>query len=55
MSTEGARNVLQKQNKKSFSCQRFQHTKKKTVQMQSADKHHGFNEEDHQLNQFTKL
>ncbi len=55
-STDGVRNVFQKQNKKLFSCQTWQHTKKEdSTNAQSVDKHHGCKEEDHLQNQFTKF
>jgi len=56
LNTDGARNVFQKQNKKLFSCQTWQHTKKEdSTNVQSVDKHHGCKEEDHLQNQFTKF
>ena len=56
LNTDGARNVLQKQNKKLFSCQTWQHTREEdNTDAQNVDRHHGCREEDHLQNQFTKF
>jgi len=56
LNTDGARNVLQKQNKKLFSCQTWQHTRgEDNTNAQSVDRHHGCKEEDHLQNQCTKF
>ena len=56
LNTDGARNVLQKQNKKLFLCQTWRHTKEEdNTNAQSVDKHLGYKEEDHLQNQFTKF
>ena len=50
----GAKNAWQKQNKKSFSCLKFQRTNEEgNTNAHNAEKNLGCLEEDHQLNQFT--
>ena len=56
LNTDGARNVLQKQNKKLFSCPTWQHTRREdNTNAQSVVRHHGCKEEDHLQNQYTKF
>jgi hypothetical protein len=56
LNTDGARNVLQKQNRKLFLCQTCQHTREEdNTNALSVDKHHGCKEEGHLLNQFIKF
>ena len=53
LNTDGVRNVLQKQNKKLFSCQKFQHTNEDdNTNVHSAEKNHGCKVEDRLQNQF---
>ena len=55
MKTDGAQIVWQKQNKRSFSCQKFQHTNEEdSTNVHSVEKNLGCKVEDHQLNQFIK-
>ena len=55
MKIVGAKIVWQKQNKKLFSCQKFQHTKEGgNTNAHSVEKNHGYKVEDHLQNQFTK-
>ena len=56
LNIDGARNVSQKQNKKLFSCQTWQHTREEdNTNAQSVDRHHGCKEEDRLQNQCTKF
>ena len=55
MKIDGANIVWQKQNKKLFSCQKFQHTKEEdNTNAHSVEKNHGCKVEDHLQNQFIK-
>lgn len=53
MKIVGAKNAWQKQNKKLFSCQKFQLTNEDdNTNAQYAEKNVGYKLEDHQLKQF---
>lgn len=55
MKKDGAQIVCQKQNKKLFSCQKFQHTNEEdSTNAHNVEKNLGCKVEDHQLNQFIK-
>ena len=52
MKIVGAKIAWQKQNKKLFSCQKFQHTNEDgNTNVHSAEKNHGYKVEDHLQNQ----
>jgi hypothetical protein len=53
MKIVGVKIVWQKQNKKLFSCQKFQHTNEDdNTNVHSVEKNHGYKVEDHLQNQF---